>query len=52
MKREHCSQMGSMACRKEDHVSSKVRGQRNVKARLNGKAELRPLKAQASHISP
>lgn len=52
MKHEHCSQMGNMACGKEDHVDSKVRGQRTVKARLNGKAELLPLKAQASHISP
>lgn len=41
-----------MACGKEDHVDSKVRGQRDMTARLNGKAELLPLRAQSSHLSP
>lgn len=33
-------------------MDGKVRGQRNVEARLSGKAERLPLKAQACHISP
>lgn len=52
MNLEHCSQMDGVARGKEDHVDSKVRGHRNMTARLNGKAELLPLRAQSSHLSP
>lgn len=44
--------MDDVVCGKEDHVDSKVRGQRDMTARLNGKAELLPLRAQSSHLSP